>query len=215
MKKIESFTATGEKITLPYLLTRPDDATVDEKLPMIVYLHGAGERGPDFEKLTVHGISKLFDKDQSYKNTRVITLSPQCPSTDIWSNFPGVIMELILHVAKQENVDMDRISITGLSMGGFGTWTMLARYPNFFSAGAPICGGGISWYINTETPIRTFHGDADNVVPIEYTYMTVDALRSRGGNVEMTIYHGVTHDCWTRAYEQTDLIPWLANSRKG
>lgn len=215
MKKVESFSAIGEKITLPYFLTRPDDAKADEKLPMIVMLHGAGERGTNIEKIKVHGLAKLFDKDQSCMDTRVILLAPQCPDGDIWSNFPGALMELILHVAKQENADMDRISITGLSMGGFGTWTMLARYPDFFSAGAPICGGGISWYINTKTPIRTFHGDADDVVPIDYTYMMVDALRARGGNVEMTVYHGVAHDCWTRAYEQTDLLPWLANSKKG
>lgn len=215
MKKNESFTATGENITLPYFLTRPDDAAADEKLPMIVMLHGAGERGNDPQRLKVHGVAKLFDKDESFMGTRVITLSPQCPEGDAWSNFPGAIMELILHVAEKENADTDRISITGLSMGGFGTWTMLARYPDFFSAGAPICGGGISWYINTKTPIRTFHGDADPSVPIEYTYMMVDALRSRGGTVDMVVYHGCGHDCWTRTYEQTDLIPWLANSKKG
>ena len=215
MKKTGIFEPQGEKIPLSYFLTRPDDSTPDEKLPMLVFLHGAGERGPDLEKVKVHGPAKLFNADQSYLGLRVITLSPQCPASDIWSNFPGAVMELILHIADIEGADMDRISITGLSMGGFGTWTMLARYPNFFSAGAPICGGGISWYINTKTPIRTFHGDADTTVPIDYTYMTTDALRARGGNVEMVIYHGCGHDCWTRAYEQTDLIPWLVNSKKG
>ena len=214
MKKTGVFEPQGEKITLQYFLTRPDDTMADEKLPMIVTLHGAGERGTDLEKVKVHGIAKLFDKDPNHMGTRVVTLAPQCPAGDIWSNFPGALMELILHVAAEENIDMDRISITGLSMGGFGTWTMLARYPDFFSAAAPICGGGVSWYINTKTPIRTFHGDADPTVPIQYTYMMVDALRSRGGNVEMIIYHGCDHNSWTRAYEQTDLIAWLASSKK-
>ena len=214
MKKIDTFEPSGEKIRLQYFLTRPDGSTPSEKLPMIVMLHGAGERGTDIELVKVHGLAKMFDKDQEYNGLRVITLSPQCPEGDIWSNFPGALMELILHVAAEENVDMERISITGLSMGGFGTWTMLARYPNFFSAAAPICGGGISWYINTKTPIRAFHGDADTTVPIQYTYMMVDALRSRGGNVDMVIYHGCSHDCWTRTYEQTDLVSWLATSKK-
>ena len=214
MKKTGVFEPQGEKITLQYFLTRPDDATADEKLPMIVALHGAGERGTDLEKVKVHGIPKYFTLDPNHMGTRVITLSPQCPAGDIWSNFPGALMELILHVAQEEGADMNRISITGLSMGGFGTWTMLARYPDFFSAGAPICGGGVSWYINTKTPIRTFHGDADTTVPIQYTYMMADALNSRGGNVEMIVYHGCSHDAWTRAYEKTDLITWLANSRK-
>ena len=214
MKKIDTFEPSGEKIRLQYFLTRPDGSTPSEKLPMIVMLHGAGERGTDIELVKVHGLAKMFDKDQEYNGLRVITLSPQCPEGDIWSNFPGALMELILHVAEHEGADMDRISITGLSMGGFGTWSMLARYPNFFSAAAPICGGGISWYINTKTPIRAFHGDADTTVPIQYTYMMVDALRSRGGNVDMVIYHGCSHDCWTRTYEQTDLVSWLATSKK-
>ncbi len=215
MKRTGVFEPQGEQIKLQYFLTRPDDSTPNEKLPLIIFLHGAGERGTDFAKIKIHGVAKLFDKDPCYMGTRVITLSPQCPEGDIWSNFPSALMELILHVAKTEGADMDRISITGLSMGGFGTWSMLARYPNFFSAGAPICGGGVSWYINTKTPIRTFHGDADPTVPIQYTYMMADALRARGGNVDMVIYHGCGHDCWTRAYEQTDLISWLANSKKG
>ncbi|MBO5897675.1 MAG: prolyl oligopeptidase family serine peptidase [Clostridia bacterium] len=215
MKKTGAFESQGEKIQLPYFLTRPDDSTPDEKLPMIVFLHGAGERAPDLEKVKVHGIAKLFNIDQCHGGTRVITLAPQCPEGDIWSNFPGALMELILHVAEVEGADMDRISITGLSMGGFGTWTMLARYPTFFSAAAPICGGGISWYINTKTPIRTFHGDADRTVPIQYTYMMADALNARGGNVDMVVFHGCDHDSWTRAYEQTDLVSWLANSKKG
>lgn len=214
MKRIGIFEPKGEKIPLQYMLTRPDNSDGETKLPMIVALHGAGERGTNPEKITVHGVAKVFNIDQSYMGTHVITLSPQCPEGDIWSNIPGALMELILHIARTEDVDMDRISITGLSMGGFGTWTMLARYPNFFSAAAPICGGGVAWYINTKTPIRTFHGDADETVPIQYTYMMADALRARGGKVDMTIYHGCGHDCWTRAYEKTDLIPWLANSKK-
>lgn len=214
MNKIVKFEPKGEKIPLQYFLTRPDDSTPDEKLPMIVCLHGAGERGTDIEKVKIHGVVKYFAEDSTYMNTRAIVLAPQCPAGDIWSNFPGALMELILHVAETEGADMNRISITGLSMGGFGTWTMLARYPDFFSAGAPICGGGISWYINTKTPIRTFHGDADRTVPIQYTYMMADALNSRGGNVEMIVYHGCDHDSWTRAYEKTDLIQWLANSKK-
>ncbi len=214
MNKVCTFEPRGEKIPLQYFLTRPDDSTPDEKLPMIVFLHGAGERGTDIEKVKIHGVAKNFAADPIYMNTRVITLSPQCPAGDIWSNFPGALMELILHVAEEEGADLDCISISGLSMGGFGTWTMLARYPNFFSAGAPICGGGISWYINTKTPIRTFHGDADRTVPIQYTYMMADALNARGGNVDMVVFHGCDHDSWTRAYEKTDLIQWLANSKK-
>ena len=198
---------------LPYLLTRPDDSK-EEKLPMIVFLHGAGERGDNRNLLDIHGIPRYFGRDPHHFGLKVVTLSPQCPEGEIWSNFPAAIMELIVAVAESENVDMDRISITGISMGGFGTWTMLARYPQFFSAAGPICGGGVSWYINTKTPIRAFHGDADTSVPFVYSTLMVDAVNARGGQAELTAYPGCGHNCWTQTYEETDLIAWLAASCK-
>ena len=123
-------------------------------------------------------------------------------------------MELILAVAEEQNADMSRISITGISMGGFGTWSMLARYPAFFSAAAPICGGGVSWYIATKTPIRAFHGDADRDVPLVYSQLMVDTVNARGGQAELTIYRDCGHNCWTETYEKTDLIAWLAAAVK-
>ncbi len=211
MKQFLHFQPQTTTFSLPYLVTRPDDS-VGEALPMIVFLHGAGERGDDRSRLAVHGIPRYFDKNETHMDQRVITLSPQCPEGEIWSNFPAAIMELILEVATREGADMNRISITGISMGGFGTWSLLAAYPHFFSAAAPICGGGVSWCINTKTPIRAFHGDADQSVPLVYSQLMVDAVNARGGHAELTIYPGCQHDSWTRTYEQTDLIPWLAAS---
>ena len=211
MKQFLHFQPQTTTFSLPYLVTRPD-GSVGEALPMIVFLHGAGERGDDRSLLAVHGIPRYFDKNETHMDQRVITLSPQCPEGEIWSNFPAAIMELILDVATREGADVNRISITGISMGGFGTWSLLAAYPNFFSAAAPICGGGVSWCINTQTPIRAFHGDADQSVPLVYSQLMVDAVNARGGHAELTIYPGCQHDSWTRTYEQTDLIPWLAAS---
>ena len=211
MKEFLHFQPQTTTFSLPYLVTRPDDS-VGEALPMIVFLHGAGERGANRSRLAVHGIPRYFDKNETHMDQRVITLSPQCPEGEIWSNFPAAIMELILDVATREGADVNRISITGISMGGFGTWSLLAAYPNFFSAAAPICGGGVSWCINTKTPIRAFHGDADQSVPLVYSQLMVDAVNARGGHAELTIYPDCQHDSWTRTYEQTDLIPWLAAS---
>ncbi len=213
MKRFDHFQPRNTDFSLPYLLTRPDDSTPDETLPMIVFLHGAGERGDDENRLQTLGIARYFGKDASHMGVRAITLSPQCPENEIWSNFPSAIMELILYIADKEGADMERISITGLSMGGFGTWSVLARYPQFFSAAAPICGGGISWYIGTKTPIRAFHGDADSVVPLAYSQIMVDAVNARGGNASLTIYHGCDHGSWGPAYEHTDLIPWLVAAK--
>jgi predicted peptidase len=213
MKQLLRFQPRTTDFALPYLLTRPDNSE-GEYLPMIVFLHGAGERGSDGKNLEVHGIPRYFGHNALYMDQRVITLSPQCPEEEIWSNFPSAIMELILAVAKQEQADMNRISITGISMGGFGTWSMLARYPDFFCAAAPLCGGGVSWYINTKTPIRAFHGDADMAVPLIYSQLMVDTVNARGGHAELTIYPDCPHDCWTLTYEQTNLIPWLATTGK-
>lgn len=211
MKRFCHFQPTTTDFSLPYLITRPKGHDT-ESLPMIVFLHGAGERGDGEARLSVHGIPLYFGQNECHMNLPVVTLSPQCPEGEIWSNFPAAIMELILAVAKEQNVDMDRISITGISMGGFGTWSMLARYPGFFSAAAPICGGGVSWYIGTKTPIRAFHGDADTSVPLVYSQLMVDAVNAHGGNATLTVYPNCGHNCWTETYEKTDIIPWLAGA---
>jgi len=121
---------------------------------------------------------------------------------------------LILKIAKEENADLHRVSVTGLSMGGFGTWELLSRFPDFFSSAAPICGGGMSWRIATKTPVRAFHGDADTVVPCAYSYIMTDALNAAGGHCDLTVFHGCGHDAWTRAYETTDLLAWLIQAKK-
>lgn len=213
MKQFLHFQPKTTTFPLPYLVTRPEGCE-GEALPMIVFLHGAGERGDDRSRLDIHGIPRYFGRDENHMGQRVVTLSPQCPEGEIWSNFPAAIMELILDVAEREGVDMDRISITGISMGGFGTWSMVARYPSFFSAAAPICGGGVSWYINTKTPLRVFHGDADTSVPLVYSQLMVDAVNARGGHADLKIYPNCGHNCWTATYEETDIIPWLAASHR-
>ena len=148
-----------------YLLTAPTDFDPKtEKLPLIVFLHGVGERGDNIEKVKLHGIPKYFGKDENYRGLRVLTLSPQCPMGFVWANLVREIKELILTVAEEMNADPDRITITGLSMGGFGTWEMICAYPDLFAAAGPICGGGVPWRLLGLThfpPIRTFHGDAD------------------------------------------------------
>ena len=197
-----------------YMISLPDSYDGKTRYPLLVALHGAGERGDSEAQLSIHGVPRYFGQNAEHGGIRAVTLSPQCPVGDIWSNFPAVIMELILHIAQRENVDTDRISITGLSMGGFGTWSVLAQYPRFFSAAAPICGGGVSWYINTQTPIRAFHGDKDNVVPLVYSQLMVDAVNSRGGSATLQVFEGCDHASWVPAYEQTDVLSWLVAAKK-
>ncbi len=204
-------------VELGFVLTTPDDFdSQKEKLPLIVFLHGAGERGSDPEKLCVHGIPKLFTKDPAHQSQRVITLSPQCPEGLVWNNLVLAVKELVDTVMLDYGADPDRVSITGLSMGGFGTWEMILTYPHFFAAAAPICGGGLSWRCSLvkDLPIRAFHGTADTVVPPVYSSLMVDAVNQNGGRASLTLFENVPHNSWDQAYEQTDLIPWLANAVK-
>jgi predicted peptidase len=206
----------NEKATLKYILTAPTDFDGSESLPMIVFLHGAGERGNDLEKIKAHGIPKLFSKDENYEGIRAITISPQCPEERTWYDFKWDVISLIDEVADKYNVDKSKISLCGISMGGFGTWEIALQIPEKLFKIAPICGGGMSWraWYLRNTPIRVYHGGLDNIVPLCMSEVMVNAIREQGGNVEFTIYEDLYHDCWTRAFEQTDLIAWLAGLEK-
>jgi len=187
-----------------------------ESLPVIVFLHGAGERGPELERVKVHGIPMYFSKDPDYHGLRVITLSPQCPKDMTWNHLAFPTMDWIEAAVTELNGDRNRISITGLSMGGFGTWEMLLTFPDYFSCGAPICGGGLSWrapYLKGKK-LRVYHGLDDATVPFSYSQQMVDASRAAGADVEFIAYDKVGHGSWFKAYGETDLIEWLASQSK-
>lgn len=194
-----------------YLLSVPQDYDRNrESLPLIVFLHGAGERGTDINSVKIHGVPKIFDKGS---DLRVITVSPQCDTGTTWSAQVKELKEFIDFIVEEYGIDKKRISLTGLSMGGFGTWAMGIEYPDYFSALAPICGGnGMIWlaHLLKDIPIRAFHGTADDVVLPSQSIEMAEAVNKAGGKAELTLYEGVGHDSWTRAYEQTDLIKWLS-----
>ena len=183
-----------------------------EKSPgLIVFLHGAGERGDDFEKLYVHGPAK-YVRGGSFK-PKTLLLCPQCPDGYIWNLLTEELFELIESVVEEYGVDRSRIAITGISMGGFGTWEMGMSYPGYFSALGPVCGGGVSWRapLIGKTPVWAIHGDADSVVPPNNSLEMCEKLSSAGGCVELTLLHGVGHNSWEFAYERTTLLEWLAS----
>lgn len=183
-----------------------------EQLPVIVFLHGAGERGTDTDLVKVHGIPMLFSKDPDYHGLRVITLSPQCPDGMTWNHLAFPLKTWLDAAVKELNGDPARISITGLSMGGFGTWEMLLTFPEMFSCGAPICGGGLSWRSDAlrGKKLRVYHGLDDTVVPFSYSEQMVNAARANGADVDFIAYDKVGHGSWFRAYGETDLVEWLA-----
>lgn len=213
MSIIRSFQAGNSFPALTYIVTTPEDwDPQSEKLPLLVFLHGSGERGDTPEALlSFYGIPRLFGENPTHRGIRAITLSPLCPPDYIWNNLTLAVHELIEAVAEEYQADRRRICITGCSMGGFGTWELICAYPTLFSAAAPICSGGLTWRASLlkDMPIRVFHGGADSVVPLVYSQLMTEAVNKAGGHAELTVFPGVDHDSWVPTYRDTDVLEWL------
>jgi len=202
-------------VELKYLLHLPKEygQDKDRKWPLMLFLHGAGERGNDINKVKVHGPPKLIELG---KELPFIVVSPQCPAGSWWTEQIDALMALLDDVQVKHAVDRDRIYLTGLSMGGFGSWAMGCRYPNRFAAVVPICGGG-EWFLAERlktVPVWAFHGAKDSVVPLRESQEMVDALKRAGGNVQFTVYPEANHDSWTETYNNPKLYEWLLSQRK-
>ncbi len=196
-----------------YLLYLPKDYGKDrtQKWPLILFLHGSGERGTDVQKVATHGPPKLVAAGQDFP---FIIVSPQCPDNDWWNN--DVLTGLLDEIETKYSVDKDREYLTGLSMGGFGTWALAIAQPTRFAAIAPICGGGDARRVRRlkDVPVWVFHGAKDPTVNIKEDQAMVDALESAGGNVKFTVYPEAGHDSWTETYSNPDLYTWfLAHKR--
>ena len=202
---------TGVETTaLNYILTCPDDLQAGEKLPLIVFLHGAGERGDDISRVGIYCVPKLFIANPCHKGIRAYTLSPQCPHDTTWIDYKKELISLIDKVISENQIDDSRVSMCGISMGGFGTWEMAMTYSSRFYKIAPLCGGGMNWRTwSLKMPIRVYHGQLDDVVPICQSEAMVNSVKAQGGDVEFIVYSDLSHNCWDRAFEETDLIEWL------
>lgn len=192
-----------------YLIDIPEKLKGKEKLPLLIFLHGAGERGHDYELLKKQGVPRYLSEG-TMKNDSHIIVCPQCPAGNVWVGLSSMLKDFINCIINEYNADPSRVSITGISMGGYGTWEMTMLCPDMFKKAAPICGGGTPWRTQLiKADIRTFHGDADSVVPIENSYMMVEACKRNGKNIEFTVFPGVDHNSWDPAYTKTDLLKWL------
>ena len=194
-----------------YLLHLPKGAKAGKKKwPLLVFLHGRGERGDNLNRVKAHGPPKFAEK----KDMDFIVASPQCPSRSKWT--PKIIVGMIDEVSAKHSVDKTRIYLTGLSMGGFGTWATAAEYPKKFAAVAPICGGGkVEWAKKYgKLPIWNFHGDKDGAVPVTLSRTMVEAIKKAGGNVTYTEYPGVGHNSWNKAYDNPKLYEWFLSHKR-
>ena len=209
------FTTTIEhRASLNYLLYLPDDHERHDDWPLIVYLHGSGERGDDVDLVRVHGLPRLLDEGLMLP---AVVVSPQCPSGQLWTRQLPAVKGLIDRLVLRHGVDPKRIAATGLSLGGAGACELVSLYPETFTALAPICGPWTRLFVTPETAkIDTwvFHGDADTVVPIQESQMFIDAIRAHGGSPRFTVYPGVGHNSWDPAYADEELLSWLTLRRR-
>jgi predicted peptidase len=205
-----------KKLRLKYLLYLPGNYNPDEdkKWPLILFLHGAGERGDNLDIVKRTGIPKIVEKNDKFP---FISVSPQCPEHSSWEGHFEELDLLLEEIVQSYKVDEDRVYVTGLSMGGYGTWDLAMVFPDRFAAIVPICGG--STYpeavgVLKNLPIWAFHGSEDDIVPVEESKDLVDALKALDGNVRFTIYRDTGHDSWTQTYENADIYKWMLQQKR-
>ncbi len=202
----------GDEPLYLYLVFLPEgyDADPDKQWPLIFFLHGAGERGDDVNAMVQRGLVTRMKKE----NAPYIVVTPQCPTNEWWD--PDSLMLILDEVEADYRIDPERITITGLSMGGFGSWQLGQCYPEHFAAIAPICGGGhpeaAARYV--DLPVWAFHGTADSVVVPEASIEMVEAVNAAGGNAKLTLYPDTGHDSWTQAYNEPELYEWLLSQKR-
>lgn len=215
----QSLSKTIEKdIKLDYLLYLPDGyEEADKDWPMILYLHGAGERGNNIKKIGKHGPMMHIKKEG--KQYPFIVVAPQCPKEEWWCDVRLVecLDELLKKITSDYRVDEDRIYLTGVSMGGYGTWNLATEFPHRFAAIAPFCGAGLpnkARHRIRHLPVWVFHGDQDKAVPIQLSKDMFDALKPVSAEINFTVYPGVGHVCWKEAYAGTELYEWFLKHKR-
>jgi len=218
--------------TLNYRIHIPEKMDTGKKYPLVLFFHGAGSPGDDNTRQIVNGPKDILAYSEATGNP-VIILAPQCPKDGRWVNVSlkdlnavkpekpsaqmSLVMALLEETVSKLPVDKDRIYVTGLSMGGAGTWDILQRMPSTFAAAIPVCGYGAEKdkaAAIKDVPIWVFHGNADPTVSVKFSQNMVEALKGVGGNVKYTEYDKVGHDAWTRTYSNQEVLKWLFDQRK-
>ncbi|HEX3725964.1 MAG TPA: dienelactone hydrolase family protein [Pirellulales bacterium] len=203
---------TQVRVTLDYLLYLPQDYEQKDNWPLMLFLHGAGERGSDLELVKKHGPPKLIEEGEQFP---FIVVSPQCALGSSWNTQYLELTALLDDLGRKLKVDADRVWLCGLSMGGFGTWALAAYSPQRFAALVPICGGGEVMAARrlTRMPIWAFHGAKDAVVPLARSQQMVDALKDNK-QLKFTVYPDANHDSWSATFANPELYEWLLKQNR-
>ena len=211
-ERFEGFKRTP--VAMDYLVHLPAGYTeADKTWPMILFLHGAGSVGDEINRLKGNGLPQLLESSAETPARQFIVISPQTGERR-WS--ASSLDALLIHVLKKYKVDKQRVYLTGLSLGGYGTWSLATRYPDHFAAIVPICGGGSQSQIEQlkNMPVWVFHGAKDETVSINESERLVEALKAVDGNVKFTVYPEAGHDAWTETYNNPKLYQWLLQQKR-
>ena len=205
---------TNDLVYENYLIQVPQAESDSSGYPLMLFLHGSGERGTDIELIKKHGPPSFVDENSDFP---FVLLAPQCKEEERWNSW--ALIRLIEDVKTKVNIDTNRIYVTGLSMGGEGTWHIAQALPEMFAAIAPICGGSrrdlTDIYRIKDMPVWAFHGEDDEVVLLKETKRLVEALEQIDADVTLTVYPETGHDSWTETYKNPDLYTWLLSHVKG
>jgi predicted peptidase len=212
LKQHLSTRVTGE-VELDYLLYLPKakEGSPAGGLPLLLFLHGSGERGNDLTLVKRHGPPHVVETGMELP---LVVLAPQCPQDSSWH--ADSLMALVDHIVPRHGIDTKKVYLTGLSMGGYGTWMLAGEYPERFAAIAPVCGPYTSMdpVRFRNTPVWCFHGAMDDVIPVEHSIRMVRRIRDAGGDVRFTVYPDAGHDSWTETYALPALYDWFLTHTK-
>jgi predicted peptidase len=227
------FTDSETGITLPYRLFVPPACTPASPCGLLLFLHGAGERGND-NQAQLKNDALAFTSDTTQQDHPTIVVYPQCPRDMQWVDAPwadgsydlahtppsqamAAVLKLLDGLVAQYPVDAQRLLVTGLSMGGFGTWDLLLRHPSKFAGALVLCGGGDPGQVGAirDVPVWAFHGDRDPAVPVRASRKMIQALRQAGASPRYTEVADRGHDVWTVAYRDLEVVRWLLTQRRG
>lgn len=200
-------------VSTNYLLYLPEGYEGRGDWPLIVFLHGSGERGDDVTLVLKQGLPRLLEEGLQVP---AVVVSPQCPEGQLWTRQLFAVKALVDQIANDYRVDKRRIVVTGLSLGGAGACELVSLYPEAFAALAPICGPWTRLFVTDDSarlPTWVFHGDADPVVPIDESHKLIEEIEAKGGEPRLTIYPGVGHNSWDLAYGDPELRSWLVEQR--
>jgi predicted peptidase len=210
---VKKFTTADGKAALDYLVYLPADYDKDKskQWTLVIFLHGAGERGSNVQLVRKNGLTQTLEQRGTIP---YVMVAPQCPANTGWN--VGTLDKLLDQVLADYRVDKKRIVLTGLSLGGFGTWSWSTEHPERFAGLVPICGGGKTAQATAlkGMPIWAFHGDADSVVKFATGQAIVDAAKAAGADIKFTVYPGVGHNSWGKAYAEPELEAWILARKK-